>query len=129
MNNEQATQQQTLQQKRASHAWDEVESLSDQPGKVTLKEYGSLVRSLPAMIQNDGLAPTLAFIKAKGKPHHLKAYEQLSNWMQHQDCPARIQGNLLEYTIKQPSTVYRQVMAEVQAYLSWLKRFVEAKDW
>ncbi|MCL4880527.1 MAG: type III-B CRISPR module-associated protein Cmr5 [Anaerolineae bacterium] len=116
------TQQQTLQQQRAAHAWKQVETVAQND-----KEYGSLVRGLPAMIQHDGLAPTLAFLKAKKKDHHLKAYNQLSDWVKSQIPFEANFDDLLECLIKNNSTTYRHATTEALAYLSWLKRFVEAK--
>lgn len=120
------TQQQTLQQQRAAHAWEQVEQI-DRKFR-DKKEYGSLVRGLPAMIQHDGLAPTLAFLKAKAKNkkdnHHWEAYNQVAEWVTGQ---LGLEGDLLEYLIKHDSTIYRYATAEALAYLSWLKRFAEAK--
>ncbi|KAB2903554.1 MAG: type III-B CRISPR module-associated protein Cmr5 [Anaerolineae bacterium] len=120
------TQQQTLQQQRAAHAWQQVETVAQSD-----KEYGPLVRSLPAMIQHDGLAPTLAFLKAKDKnkqnTHHWRAYEQLSDWVKSQISFEANSDDLLECLIKNNSTTYRHATTEALAYLSWLKRFVEAK--
>lgn len=116
------SQQQTLQQQRAAHAWEQVEKIAQND-----KEYGSLVRGLPAMIQHDGLAPTLAFLKAKGKGHHLKAYQQVSNWVKSQIAFGVTSTDLLECLIKNDSTTYRHATTEALAYLGWLKRFAEAK--
>jgi CRISPR-associated protein Cmr5 len=118
------TNQQTLQQERASHAWEAVEVVDRK--KSIQKEYGSVVRGLPAMIQTDGLAHTLAFLKAKGKEHHLSAYNAVSTWvMQHMNQT----GDLLEFLLKCSTNEYRQATTEALAYLHWLKRFVEAKGW
>lgn len=120
------TQQQTLQQQRAAHAWQQVEKVAQSD-----KEYGSLVRGLPAMIQHDGLAPTLAFLKAKGKnkedTHYCRAYKQLSDWVKSQISFGKNSDDLLECLINNGSTTYRHATTEALAYLSWLKRFVEAK--
>lgn len=120
------TQQQTLQQKRAAHAWACIEKV---PAGVQ-KKYGSLVRGLPSLIQSDGLGQTLAFLKAKagGKQdkEHMVAYNHVAAWMQQE---LGVQGDFLEWLLKQSSTDYRRATAEVLAYLNWLKRFAEAKGW
>jgi CRISPR/Cas system CMR-associated protein Cmr5 small subunit len=36
---------------------------------------------------------------------------------------------MLEWLLKQSTTEYRRATAETLAYLSWLKRFAEAKGW
>lgn len=122
----QPTQQQTLHQKRAAHAWGCIEKV---PAGIQ-KKYGSLVRGLPALVQSDGLGQTLAFLKAKagGKQdkEHMVAYNHIAGWVS-QELGA--QGDLLEWLLKQSTTDYRRATAETLAYLSWLKRFAEAKGW
>jgi CRISPR-associated protein Cmr5 len=122
----QPTQQQTLQQKRAAHAWGCIEQV---PAKIQ-KKYGSLVRGLPALVQSDGLGQTLAFLKAKGggKPdkEHTVAYNHIAQWVS-QELGA--QGDLLKWLLERSTTEYRRATAETLAYLSWLKRFAEAKGW
>ncbi len=117
------SQQKTLQQKRASHAWEEVEQIE---GTSFKKDFGSLVRGLPAMIQTDGLAHTLAFLKAKGKDHHNKAHDIVGRWVLGQKDQ---KGDLLLYLLSCDTTEYRRTTTEAMAYLHWLKRFVEAKGW
>lgn len=119
------TSQQTLQQRRASSAYQQVESLNDKSHK---GEYGSLVRGLPAMIQTDGLGQTLAFMQAKGKPQHKDAYRHLQEWLSKKE-QFNFTGDLLQWLLRQDTNTYRQVTAEALAYLVWLKRFVEAKGW
>lgn len=124
------TTPQTLQQERAASAWAQIEQVEGNNDKFK-KEYGSLVRSLPAMILSDGLAQTLAFLRAKGgnddetKPH-TAVFQHLSVWV----CQ-RLQANedLLQWVLHRSSTDYRRATSEALAYLHWLKRFVEAKDW
>jgi len=118
--------QQTLQQKRAAHAHGQVTSLNEKTFQV--KEYGSLVRGLPATIQTDGIGAALAFLLAKGKEHHRGAYGHLEDWLR-QPEQFNFNGDLLDWLLKQPTGVYRQVTNEALAYLVWLKRFVEAKGW
>lgn len=120
--------QQTLQQQRAGSAWANIEKIAT--GYDKRKEYGSLVRGLPAMILSDGLAQTLAFLKAKAGGDRSKredvAYQQISSWVMGQ---LGLKGDLLEAILKEDSATYRQATMEALAYLHWLKRFVEAKGW
>lgn len=121
--------QQTLQQKRAASAWAQIEHVAAENDKFK-KEYGSLIRGLPAMILGDGLAQSLAFLLAKGreddtKPHSA-AYNHLSIWV----CQwLETDMDLLQWVLNESSTNYRRAASESLAYLHWLKRFVEAKDW
>lgn len=125
--------QQTLQQRRAAHAWACVEEVGSKKPEDFRKKYGSLVRGLPALIQIDGLGQALAFLKAKdkndGKTHYILAYQHVQSWTQSEHSALKVQGDLLEWLLKQPTTDYRRATAEVLAYLNWLKRFAEAKGW
>ena len=85
-------------------------------------------RGLPAQIQIDGVGAALAFMRAKGKEHHLAAYHHLEEWLRQPD-QFNFQGDLLEWLVEQSTVTYRQVSSEALAYLVWLKRFVEAKGW
>lgn len=123
---QQHTRQQTLQQKRAAHAWASIEQV---PAGVQ-KKYGSLVRGLPALVQSDGLAQTLAFLKAKagGKvdKEHMVAYSHIADWVSKE---LQANGDLLVWLLGNSTAEYRRATAEALAYLSWLKRFAEAEGW
>ncbi len=119
--------QQTLQQERAASAWQHITIVDKNPDEKKRKKYGSLVRGLAANILSDGIGPTLAFLRAKGEDHHNWAYDHLAAWITTQ-MPG-LEGDLLEWLIKQGSYEYRLVTAEALAYLHWLKRFAEAKGW
>lgn len=105
---------------RAEAAWKAVQEIA-----ATDKEYGSLAREMPTLIQVNGLAQTLAFLKAKNKTHHQKMFQHLSDWVCQQ---LRLrQGDLLEHILGMDSQLYRRATAESLAFLQWLKRFAEAK--
>ncbi len=104
---------------RAKAAWKAVQEIA-----ATDKEYGSLARKMPTLIQVNGLAQTLAFLKAKNKEHHQKMFEHLSAWVCQQ---LGFQSNLLESVLRMDSQLYRRATAESLAFLQWLKRFAEAK--
>lgn len=108
---------------RAEAAWKAVQEIA-----ATDKEYGSLAREMPTLIQVNGLAQTLAFLKAKNKPHHphhQNMFQHLSDWVCQQ---LRLgQGDLLENILRMDSQLYRRATAESLAFLQWLKRFAESK--
>ncbi|GAP08579.1 CRISPR-associated protein, Cmr5 family [Anaerolinea thermolimosa] len=120
---ETVTEQRSLEQKRASHAYDAI-SRARQKG---VKDLKSLARNAPASIQSNGLGQTLAFWKAKKEVHHLTLYNDLSGWLKKQ---LHIDENrdLLEWIATTASSLhYRQATAEALAYLNWYKRFAEAE--
>ena len=150
-----ATQWQTLEQKRAKHAWDKIrlikglsQALPDDNGALE-SEYCSRARGLNAMIQQNGLGTTLGFLKAKGKSLRNKQdqplrdtpgnimynapyllLQHLSEWMREQQfIPAgnRHDGLLLWITDTASSDDYRRATTECLAFGLWLRRFAEAE--
>lgn len=122
--------QQTLQQRRAKHAWECIERV-DKGSAEKKKKYGSLVRGLPQLIQTDGLGQMLAFLQAKAggdrESEHGLAYSHIASWIKQE---FRLNDDkLLEWLLLQSTADYRRTTAEVLAYVNWLKRFAEAKGW
>jgi CRISPR-associated protein Cmr5 len=117
----------TLDQQRAAFAWDKVSALGGS------KDYRSLVRQLPSMVQTNGLAQTLAFLLApSGAKKDL--YQQLQQWLcteaPHPVYPKE-EGkeiSLMRSLTRGDSLTLRRATLEVQALALWLKRFSEALD-
>ncbi|MGQ0794194.1 MAG: type III-B CRISPR module-associated protein Cmr5 [Deltaproteobacteria bacterium] len=114
---------QTLEQKRASKAWDFVNEIN-QKDKDTKKKYRSLALKTPVLILTNGLGQTLAFFKSKGGEHDL-LYGHLSSWLIIESNIYQ-RGELVQKVISGDSAKYRQATAETLAFLNWLKRFAEA---
>jgi CRISPR-associated protein Cmr5 len=112
-----------LERQRADVAWQNIQAVKTQSYE---GKYGSLARKMPTLIQINGLAQTLAFLKSKGKEHHNEAFNHLSNWF----C-SRFNWNsdtdLLNQVIHMDSPIYRLATNEALAFLQWLKRFAEAE--
>jgi len=121
------TQRQTLEQQRAKHGWADVEEAEKQLGN-DKEKYGTLARKLPAMIQMNGLASTLAFFKAKGKSEHKMIVKHLSIWVLGQ-VKVGSHKDLIDLVRNESVETYRRATAESIEYGIWLKRYVEAKDW
>lgn len=114
---------QTLDQRRANHAWEVVQRAKSKPDA---KKFGGQAKKLPTRIMAAGLGQALAFLKAKGYAPELLA--ELSKWME-QRLPLK-QGEskeLLERIVKGNSEFLRRATDEVMAYLLWLNRFAEAE--
>lgn len=114
-----STKPKDLDRNRANAAWCAVQEISSKD-----TEYGSLAREMPTMIQVNGLAQTLAFLKAKKKEHHLKMFNHLSTWVCKQLQLEK--GDLLTNVMEIDSQLYRRATSEALAYLQWVKRFTEA---
>lgn len=148
------SQQQTLEQRRAAQAWNDVtgaltqakvsaqaaassqkeaqdalKRLQTETGSENFKgKYGTLARKAPSLITSMGLGQTLAFLRAKGKnvgwDEHTILGRHISSWVVGQLGKS---GDLLDIVRQESSEVYRQATSEAIAFLVWLKRFAEAE--
>ncbi len=119
---------QTLDQRRANHAWEVVQRAKSKQdaNKQDAKKFGGQAKKLPTRIMAAGLGQALAFLKAKGYAPELLA--ELSKWMEQRLPPKQGESKeLLERIIKGNSEFLRRATDEVMAYLLWLNRFAEAE--
>ena len=110
-----------LNDERAKHAYDFVYEISKKDEKKQ-KEFRSLVRSFPAMVQNNGLCTAVAFLQSKGKFHHMKLYEAIEKWLKINNDDNE---GLMESIVSLDRDKYRMVSKEIMSYLPWVKRFSE----
>ncbi|MCI0457808.1 MAG: type III-B CRISPR module-associated protein Cmr5 [Gemmataceae bacterium] len=119
----------TLDQRRASHAWDVVQRAKQKQGhhqKQDPKRFGGQAKKLPTRIIAAGLGQALAFLKAKDYAPGLLA--ELTDWVGARIPPRQGEPReLLERIVKGDSDFLRRVTDEVLAYLIWLNRFTEAE--
>lgn len=115
-----------LDRDRAACAWKCIQEITSKNIQEQ-KKYGTIARKLPTLIQVNGLAQTLAFLKAKGEAHHIAAFKHLSGWVcghfHWQDTD--LLGKILSPNMD--SLHYRLATAESLSFLQWLKRFAEAE--
>ncbi|MCR4413891.1 MAG: type III-B CRISPR module-associated protein Cmr5 [Thermoguttaceae bacterium] len=131
---------QTLDQRRASHAWDVIRDILTQYPPTIVKEngkekkvpheqakkFGGQAKKLPTRIMAAGLGQALAFLKAKAYAPGLLA--ALTEWMTERIPPRQGEpGDLVERIVKGDSDFLRRASGEVLAYLVWLNRFAEAE--
>lgn len=120
---------QTLDQRRAKHAWEVVQRAKHKQGahqQQDPKKLGGQARKLPTRIMTAGLGQALAFLKAKGYAPGLLA--ELTEWVKQRIPPKQGEPvDLLERIIKGNSDFLRRATDETLAYLVWLNRFAEAE--
>ncbi len=130
------SQQRSLEQQRATRAWEKVTRVRDY-GPGYRKEYGQLARSAPADIQTNGLGQYLAFLRAKRgrdkqgnlkeEDAHYQLLAHISEWVMERLSQKHAEGLLGWIVDPRTSTDdYRRATAEAMAFLAWLKRFAEA---
>jgi CRISPR-associated protein Cmr5 len=133
------TPTQTLDQKRASHAWQVVQKvkrgtataeIADPKTKLERekqrKEFKTQVKKLPARVLAAGLGQALAFLEAKQYAPQLR--DALSHWINTEGMArtADPQQRLLERVVHGDSDFLRYATAECLAYLQWMIRFADA---
>jgi CRISPR-associated protein Cmr5 len=127
---------QTLEQKRAKHALDQIYKLKDNnPGN-----YGRYVKALPASILMNGLGQALATERAaKNDQAHLKLAEHVADWLLSEEAHTKYRKQtegeapkldpaqqLLRQIVEGEQDAYVWAQAEAMAYVTWLKKFAVA---
>ncbi len=119
------SQQRSLEQKRASAAWNRVKDVKGKPHE---SKYRALVKGAMAEIQTNGLGQALAFWAAKKEEHHKALASHVSEWVKSELKITDPKKNLLEWVTQDARTdQYRRATSEAMAFLAWLKRFAEAE--
>ncbi|HEY0556752.1 MAG TPA: type III-B CRISPR module-associated protein Cmr5 [Thermoanaerobaculia bacterium] len=98
----------TLEQKRASMAFDHLRLVTDERER---KVYGGMALKLPALIRNAGLCQALHFVKSRRKPPLNALLDHLSRQL------ARVDAGIADMT----SLCDRARGADVSGYV-WLTR-------
>lgn len=124
------TEKRTLDQERASDAWDVVQRmLADQTMKMN-GEYAAYVTGLPATILTNGLGQAAAMLlQAAGRrgnnSAHYLLYKDMEKWLCRKDrfAPYKGQRELMEAIVRGSRQDYIKGQIEVLAWLDWLKKF------
>lgn len=122
---------QTLDQRRAAHAWEAIQQVKRNPKKPEREEYAGEAKKLPIRIMTSGLGQALAFLLAKAKdkkPNLRQLHEDLTDWaLRQRGLRGQSSDSLIRSVIQGDSDFLRQATDEVLAYLQWLNRFAEAE--
>jgi CRISPR-associated protein Cmr5 len=120
--------EQTIQQKRAKFAMDEVLKLRPALKPDEQKEFISYASGLPAMIHTNGLGQAMAFCKLKGKDRaaYKKLYEIISAWLCESPQIYSGCGDILKGITTKDMQSYQLAQVEALALMSWVKKFAKA---
>lgn len=122
---------QTLDQRRAKHAWEAVQRMTGK-SQDDKNDYAGEAKKLPSRIIAAGLGQALAFIVAKTEKKRAleRLHQDITRWVitERPMSQARIQESLLRSVIEGDSEFLRVATAETLAYLNWLNRFAEAVE-
>lgn len=124
--------QQTLDQRRARHAWDAVSAMKFRPSDA--KAFRGQAKKLPMRIHAAGLGQALAFAREKGKTPDL--LREIGDWVLEKrlnpdsNATKPDEKALLTEIIERDALFLRRATEETLAYLLWLNRFaaVELPD-
>ena len=121
---------QTLDQRRAAHAWGAIQRLR-KAGKREQEQYAGEAKKLPIRIMTSGLGQALAFLLAKAKEKKCmlgQLHDDLTGWtLGQRGLRGAVSDSLIRSVIQGDSDFLRQATDEVLAYLQWLNRFAEAE--
>jgi CRISPR-associated protein Cmr5 len=112
---------QTLEQKRAEHAWHCAEE-----GCALSEEYKRDAKGLPALILNSGLMQVMAFLHDKKDRHEL-LIQHLLDWLHEQCHTPKDFTPFMEYLLQAEPAEFRAITAEALAWLKWLRQMTSAR--
>ena len=118
--------------KREKYAWEEVSRFvkEKKENKEEKKRFRAILRKLPALIVNNGLGQTLAFLLSKGKDGKSvegKVYEILEKWVcDHKKTCLENNPSLMLSIMEGNSIQCMHATMEILQLSIWLKRFAEA---
>lgn len=119
----------TLDQRRARHAWQAIQSLLSLDPTI-MDDYAREAKKLPVRTMTSGLGQAITFIRAKGKskPGLNRLHDDLTDWvLRKRPIKAAHPDSLVQSIIDGDSLFLRRVTDETLAYLNWLNRFAEAE--
>lgn len=116
----------SLDQKRARFAWENVKGQGE--------EYAKLAKGAPALIMQSGLMPVLAFLRGRGGTHD-KLCEHLCEWLhKNEQFKGRTRSpgfdDVMEALVgkeggdpAEHARFYQEATEEVMALLRWIRQF------
>ena len=114
---------QEVHNRMAQFAFSSIQTIGN-----TNREFRSLARSMPSMIQVNGLGAGVAFLCAKKKRAnaHERMYKLLNEWLKERGYlkPGK-QADLMESIVNLDSSTYRLYTNECMNLCLWVKRFAE----
>ncbi len=113
----------TIAQKRSAFALRELKKVT--PGDQ--EKFKKLSAGLPAMILQNGLGHSLAFLLAKGKGEHIAAFDMIAAWLQDQMVVKDTShGKVVAELSDIPQGAYLRGQEETLKFLEWVKRYANA---
>jgi CRISPR-associated protein Cmr5 len=112
---------QTLEQKRAQHAWNKAQEGVARHGK----DYVNDAKGLPALIMNSGLMQVMAFLHEKGGRHETLA-NHLRDWLHQQKQTPGDFAEFMKTLLTMQARDFQAITTEAFAWLKWLRQIAPA---
>ena len=111
---------------RAKYALECVNKVKDDKKK--RGKYLQQAKNLPALLHENGLAQTLAFLQSKEEAHK-KLYSNMQDWLLKKSDIAweSNKERLLDRLLDENSIVYMHASEEAMSFAGWLKRLAAAE--
>ena len=117
------TMQAEIEEGRAKFALEAVKKVRDDKiSDKAKKEYKSYCRRFAGMVLTNGLASSIAFLKAKSESYDY-LYKDIEDWLKKEKEYFSDPTTLEDYVCNLDSDHYRAVTNEVLALYKWLGRF------
>jgi CRISPR-associated protein Cmr5 len=114
---------QTLEQKRAAHAW----RCAAEGWARFQKDYVNDAKGLPALIMNSGLMQVMAFLHDKGGRHEVLG-QHLRDWLAQQcGTPKDFEPFMEQLFRMDDARRFQAITAEAFAWLKWLRQMAAAR--
>lgn len=127
---------QTLQQKRAAFALEEISEIANNAGGKISKDLSNFIVGMPTMILTNGIGQTFAFLLSKGKKDndkHQITFNLMKEWILEKNPDIFGTSNIenIEFLKKFNSISQKNYLAiqhEELRLLEWLKRYARAME-
>ncbi len=114
-----------LEQERMKTAYERVMCVK---GKSFESRYSTLAKKLPAMINQNGLLTTLAFLKSKGESEHEQIIGDICKYLSRRFGNESLSyESLIKRLLESDITMYLFYTQEVLSFAVWLKRIAEGE--
>ena len=100
------------------------EKVAEAAGEKKAKEFRSLARSFPSILQVNGLGMAVAFLESKKAEPHTTMHKMITGWIEH-NYPTDSSDALMKRIVTLDSASYRMYANEIMNLCLWIKRFAE----
>ncbi len=114
---------QTMEQKRAAHAWEKARQGVGQHGR----DYVNDAKGLPALIMNSGLMQVAAFLHGKDGRHET-LLDHLLDWLHHAMRTPRDFEPFMQHLLNAGPREFQAITTEAHAWLRWLRQMAPAVE-